>query len=327
MNSISTYNDDLLIRYFCGEAGEKDMEELALWIKEDSRNKDLFEEYARTWRKIDQKTVDEIDVLQEWKRVEHEIINKNFRRPVYLQILRIAAIFLLVAVPTAILLFYLTKPEQQAFVASDGIVEKNLADGTTVILNTGAVLKISSFGDKNRNVNFAGEAYFNVAHDGKKPFIISKDDIRISVVGTSFYLNTAGRYGETEVILDSGIVILYLKDKPSQKVILKPGEKAVIISGKISKKHNTEKNYMAWKTHKFIFENDPLSVIVDQVNKVYKTKIILEDPALAACLVTATFDGQSPASILNVLKATLNLDIASKENSFNITGKGCKSLN
>ncbi len=331
MNTISPYQNDLIIRYLCGEAGEEEIVQLSRWLSESPENQKLFEEYRKSWSEIDRKTVDQIDVQKEWERFEKQAwqtqetktyVNKGWNVS---RMLKMAAIFLLLAVPAFFLIRYYIGITRQSFTATREILEKNLPDGTSVLLNTGSTLKYSSFKGTKREVTLTGEAYFQVAHDQAKPFIISSENVRIAVLGTSFYVNTSGKNGKQEVILDKGRVAFYYMDQPDEQVILNPGEKAEIISGKITKSQNEDQNYMAWKTHRFVFENKALSEILKALNKVYHTDIILTNPELANCLVTATFDRQSPEAILNVLKATLDLTIIQSGNSTQISGNGCKN--
>ena len=325
MTTISPYQNDLIIRYLCGEAGEDEIMQLSQWLNENEENQKIFEEYRKTWSEVDRKSIDRIDVSAEWERLEGQIsepVANRFRTPG--RILRMAAIFLLLAIPAYFLLRYYTKPDQHIYTATQEILEKDLPDGTSVILNSGSTLKFGSFEGPQRDVALNGEAYFQVAHDQNKPFIISSENVRIAVLGTSFYVNTNGKNGKQEVVLDKGRVALYYIEHPGEQIILNPGEKAEIHSGVITKSVNADQNYMSWKTHRFVFENRALPEIIAAINKVYHTNIVLASPDLASCLVTATFDQQTPEAILNVLKATLDLTIQQSGNNIQISGNGCK---
>jgi ferric-dicitrate binding protein FerR (iron transport regulator) len=104
-----------------------------------------------------------------------------------------------------------------------------------------------------------------------------------------------------------------------------PGEKAEINPGrtKIEKDINTDPNYNSWMTQRFIYSNTPLSTIITDLNKVYHSNLRITTPAVSYCLVTATFDHQSPESILHVLQATLDLTISSHGTWTDISGNKC----
>jgi len=183
---------------------------------------------------------------------------------------RIAAVIILIAIPAFLLYFYISKPMPQKFVATTGVSGLQLPDGSEVTLNSGTILYYPSRFTKHiRNVNLFGEAWFEIAHDQKHPFVISCGKIRVEAVGTSFYVNTSNKAGNTEVILVTGKVAVYNEDQPFTRVILAPGEKALIREEdqQISKSVNNDPNFLSWKTRKFTFTNDPMKVIIPALNK------------------------------------------------------------
>ena len=204
-------------------------------------------------------------------------------------------------------------------------METLLPDGSRVTLNIGAVIKYpGNFKGNKRAVSLDGEAYFDVAHNASKPFIIASDGIRVEVKGTSFYINTCSRSGDFELVLTTGEVGLYFENQTGPARILNPGEKAIIHGKQITITTNQDANYMAWKTHKITFSNDPLNSVAATLSKVYQANVCLVNPSLAQCRLTATFDNQSLESVLNVLKATLDIDIRNSGSTVEISGKGCR---
>ena len=86
---------------------------------------------------------------------------------------------------------------------------------------------------------------------------------------------------------------------------------------------NTDQNYRSWMTQRFIYNNTPLVTIVADLNKVYHANLRIATPVISYCLVTATFDHQSPESILHVLQATLDLNISTHGAWTDISGNKC----
>jgi transmembrane sensor len=333
METIPTYYEELLTRYFAGEATGDEMQVLARWIHDSPRNRDLFNEYRKTWDIIDRNRVDStIDVDAEWRKFESGTGERGQQETVriqpfpYRRILKIAAIFLVIAIPSFILYKYLSRPVPKKLEAVQGILKSRLPDGSAVTLNTGALLEFPSiFRRDERDVSLNGEAYFMVTHDSKRPFIIHNGNIRIGVLGTSFYVNTNASSGNVEVILTTGKVSLYYENNPEAGVMLAPGEKAEISkSGQQIRKYlNDDGNYLAWMTGKLVFTNEPLGEIVETLNRVYHANVRLTNEHLAGCRVTVTFRDQSLESILNVLKSTLDVKILSAGSVVEISGRGC----
>ncbi len=150
----------------------------------------------------------------------------------------------------------------------------------------------------------------------------------MEVLGTSFYVSTDAAKGRVEVILTSGKVAVYHKDKPSECIILEPGEKAEFskAEGKISKSENDDVNYMAFKTKKLVFSDTPLSEVVLDLNKVYHSNIKIKNNNLANCPVTTTIDADisNLDGALNILNSTLFIKITKTNSGIEISGNGCK---
>jgi len=364
MEKDSTCFEELIAKYFSGEANPAEISELSAWATENPENELLFRDSRQAWTALESVRVDEkIDVgkaLEE--NIEYRMSNIEYRikksergipsdslkkenispfhhfaislfdkhpvsRTLHLSsfILRAAAVIILLAIPSFLLYRYLSQPAMQELAASTGRMESTLPDGSRVTLNTGAVIRYpEQFKGRKRAVSLDGEAYFDVAHNAFKPFIISTDGIRVEVKGTSFYINTRSMSGDFELVLTTGKVELYFENRQGKSMTMNPGEKAVIHGNRIIITPNQDANYMAWKTHRITFNNDPLNTVAATLTRVYEADIRLADPALAQCRLTATFDNQSLESVLNVLSATLDVDIRNSGSLMEISGKGCR---
>ena len=334
MNNPSTYYTDLISRYLSEECTFEEVNLLTQWIEANPENKKRFEEYSKTWSLIDGSRIDqEVDTDLEWHKLESKISfqakpeKKTVQINFHSVLLRIAAVFLLLALPSLFIIRYITTPGIKELSAQNQVTENNLPDGTVVSLNKGATIEYPErFKGKTRDVKLKGEAFFQVQHEKFKPFIISSGNIAVEVLGTTFYINTDAGNGKMNVILSNGSVAVYYKEDPSRRIVLKPGEKAEIsIAGnEINKIKNEDPNYLAWKTGTLIFNGDPMSVIIPTLNKIYHSDIRLTGSNISGCRVTATFTGQPLDAVLNVLKATLDLQIKYTGATIELSGNGCK---
>ncbi len=360
METTATYYIDLITRYFYGEATPKEITILEGWVKEDPENAEIFSAYYKTWKAVEHAKIESsIDLDYEWNslanrikvsddEVRHstlrfqsantnipsltdrqlnpksKIVNRTSRITYWS--LRIAAIFLLMVIPAFFLYHYYILPGEKQLTASAGVTEHILPDGTVVTLNTGATLTFPArFEGSFRKVKLQGEAWFEVAHDKTKPFIIAAENARIRVVGTTFFVNTHTPGNTKEIILSEGVVRVYYQDKPRTTVLLFPGEKAEMASDgyELMKTNNEDANFLAWKTKHMVFDNTPLTEVVEVLTNVYHTTICLSGNGLGDCMITATFDKQSLESVLNVLKATLDLQVRNSSGGIELTGHGC----
>jgi transmembrane sensor len=340
MEKDRTYFEELIARYLSKEATPAEISELSSWVNEDPENEAVFTESRYTWMAIEEVRITEsADVDEAWETfkdraglgedskpaVSSRQSNTARTIPMYRVLLRIAAVIIILAFPAFHLYKYLQQPEIKEFAAGTGRAGTLLPDGSQVVLNSGAVIKYpEKFKGKKRAVSLDGEAYFDVAHNASKPFIISTDGIRVEVKGTSFYINTHSLNGDFELVLTSGTVELYFENQAGRARVLNPGEKAIIHGDEIIISPNTDANYMAWKTRKITFNNEPLNSVAATLSKVYQANIRLGNASLAQCRLTATFDNQSLESVLNVLRATLDVDVRNSGSLVEISGKGCR---
>jgi len=344
MTDNSTYYTNLITRYFSGEITEEELRLLSGWLITDPKHEDLFSKIHKTWMLVEkQKVYSAIDMEKDWnafqlkmntfkgrketpKVVKLNSDNKNRRSP-FLAKWRSAAAVVVLLVSSFLLYYYITKPENIVVMAQGANMEKQLPDGSVVSLHTGSQITYpEKFSSATRNVELKGEAYFKVAHDKTKPFIVASGDARVKVLGTEFNVNTNTTAGSMEIVLTTGKVSVYYKTKPQEKVLLMPGEKAELISEQkqIRKSPNTDPNYMAWKSRILVFDNETLTKVINTLQNVYQTPIKLADQKLSGCRVTASFNDQSLQSVLEVLKETLDLQVKQNKKVVEISGNGCK---
>ena len=241
-------------------------------------------------------------------------------------IIKIAAVLILIAIPTFLLFRYFSNSQELSVTAMGQLMETHLPDGTVVSLNRGSTIEYPKhFRGKTREIKLKGEAYFAIKHDEKSKFVIATGNVRIEDIGTSFYVNTNKADGMMEVILTEGEASVYFDDNPSGQVFILPGEKVDIrmMENHIEKSINQDVNYLAWKTKRLIFSDNTLSEVVAVLNKVYHSDIRLSGANMNNCRLTAIFDNQSLESVFNVIKSTLNVSIISNGSTFEISGNEC----
>jgi transmembrane sensor len=353
MENIPTYYADLITKYFAGEIPDEELRILKIWLQSDPEYQKLFEEYRNIWLVIEKSKIDSTDLSAEWNKLESRIKESQKSEvrsqkvgiikskldlttlPLYSNFkinhgfnwaFRIAAVFLLIAIPSFLLFRYFNNSFKNVITAQNQMVNTNLPDGTSVSLNSGSTIEFSeNFKASRREVKLTGEAYFSVKHDEKSKFVIVNGNVRIEDIGTSFYVNTNKSVGQMEVILTEGKATVYFKDNPSGQVVITPGERVDIwqAGNNIIKSINQDENYLAWKTRRFVFSNNTLPVVVALLNKVYHSDIRISGNNLNNCRLSAIFDNQSLESVLNVIKSTLDVSIISNDMYIEISGNKC----
>lgn len=157
------------------------------------------------------------------------------------------------------------------------VIHIKLTDGSTVWLNAGSSITYPVvFNESSRKVSMTGEAYFDIAHDKRKPFIVYKKGVvNIEVLGTRF--NVAAYQQQAKVTLLEGSVKIAADSLQSQKgkfKMLKPGQQAVVNKEEIQLAGADVAQQTAWKEGYFSFKNDDLSSVLSQLAVWYDLEII-----------------------------------------------------
>ena len=152
-----------------------------------------------------------------------------------------------------------------------------LVDGTKVWLNAASSIEFPvKFVGARRSVKLKGEAYFEVAKDKAKPFIVNAAGTEVEVLGTHFNVSAYEDDKKVTTTLLEGAVRL---KKGAEAKLLQPGQEAVVNSGSndIDVKKADLEQVMGWKNGYFIFNDaTPVTVIMKEVARWYDVDIELQ---------------------------------------------------
>ncbi|SEO16082.1 FecR family protein [Niastella yeongjuensis] len=162
-----------------------------------------------------------------------------------------------------------------------------LPDSSDVWLNAGSSIRYpTAFTGAERKVELQGEAYFEVAHNAHKPFIVSKGSTTVQVLGTHFNVNA---YDDEEAIkttlLEGSVKVVLSAGRNPQSAILKPGQQAIAIGSPVTTAHSllTINNspdldqVIAWRKGIFNFENADLKAVMRQLERWYDIQVAYEN--------------------------------------------------
>ena len=126
-----------------------------------------------------------------------------------------------------------------------------LSDGTLVWMNSGTTFKFpQQFGtaSKTREVEVIGEAYFEVAENKQKPFIVNTPSVRVKVLGTHFNVSSYANDTRTETTLMEGEVDVFKGSQKTNPLKLRPNQQAVFQKSSKSLERNTVKasDFNSW---------------------------------------------------------------------------------
>nr|WP_295921559.1 FecR domain-containing protein [uncultured Dyadobacter sp.] len=210
------------------------------------------------------------------------------------------------------------------------VVRHKLPDGSVVTMRPKATITYrTAFANDKRTVLFSGEGFFDVKKDKTRPFHIKSGEMVIRVLGTSFNVKAIESQKKFQVDVLTGSVQVTAPDEKAdpQQVVLKPQQQA---SFELGSKRLTSKTLPVqikkeiYEPVTIVFEETPLSRVIEQLEKRFNVSITLTNPALARCGLTANFESQSFTSIMEVLCASLEVTYTISDNTISISGEPCE---
>ncbi|CAM3738638.1 FecR family protein [Flavobacterium chungbukense] len=177
-----------------------------------------------------------------------------------------------------------------------------LADGTKVYLNAVSSIKYpTQFNGDKRIVELDGEAYFEVAKNKSKPFVVKSDKQSIEVLGTHFNVHSYNNESVIKTTLLEGSVAVTYKN---QKSILKPGQQSDVSDNfsKIKVREVDTEEAVAWKNGRFKFDNADLKNVMRQLERWYGIKVEYRGDVSDVRFNGGTFRNKNLSEVLKVLE-------------------------
>jgi transmembrane sensor len=184
--------------------------------------------------------------------------------------------------------------------------ELRLSDGTHVRLAPASRLSLSSdYASDRRDVYLDGEAYFDVVHDAGKPFTVFAGNASARDIGTTFAVRNYPEDGAVQVVVRSGEVAL------SGVGRLGAGDLGRLnADGRTSIRRGVNLDHvLGWLDGSLAYADAPLGRVLEDMHRWYDVDVRLADSALATLPFTGTLDDVSPTAALELVAATLGLDL------------------
>jgi len=302
--------EDLLIKYIVGEADEQERKQLEDWLAADSENRKSYDRVKTIWENSKIPGAAKVpDIEAAWQRFkvkrgevqELPKANMTLRKGGQWKKISMAAAAVLIVL-SGFLLYWNTPVKYETLAQTEMVT---LPDHSVITLNNNSKLSYSrSFNKKERVVNLEGEAFFDVAKNPEKPFLIHVEDVDVKVLGTSF--NVRSTTALTEVSVETGIVNV---TKGKQIYTLRANEKLVIsktnepvMVGKIE-----NKLYQYYRTNVFVCDSTPLAELLNCLSDAYGVTIKVENPLLMRQPLNAKYSKtDSVQDILKTVAQTLS---------------------
>ncbi|MBC7776559.1 MAG: FecR domain-containing protein [Phycisphaerae bacterium] len=319
--------DELIAKHLTGEMAAEEQALLEKWLVESPDNRQYFDQMQRLWQKSDlgkralSKPLDVEDALLRTKaKIQHKPVKAKVVPMAFWRYAAAAVILLLVGA----FWFFQQNADTPTvqLAAAENPLRDTLSDGSVVSINQYSSLS-ATFTKKSRQVKMKGEAYFEVAHNASKPFVIEVQQVQVTVVGTKFNIDNRSDPNWVIVSVVEGKVRV---QSGGQSEFLTAGEQARIDcqSGQFIKTQTKPSgNESAWANHQFKFEDTPLSEVIPMLEKAYNVKINLTNKELENCHLSAPFNNQPIERIIVIIAETFSLEIKHLNGQYFLDGPSC----
>lgn len=321
--------DEYLLQYFSEELTVEKRLELIQRIENDSQLKAEFIrlQNLNTVMQLSPYPTDGEEGIRQFKVFSNQI-KRNKQKKLFINIAKYAAIALILIVSTIWVTLYLSNiimepAMNRLHVPAGQRAQITLQDGTEVWLNAQSTLIYPSHFSKNRRtVEITGEAFFDVAQEKKRPFIVSTQHIEMKVLGTQFNVYSYPDAGYIQTDLIEGSVKIYHPNNEKNGIILKPNEQVVIRDNDMIVSNTNNPEHMLWRNGIYAFTNERLITIIEKLQLYYDIKIVVEDPEIFNVRYTGKFRQRDGIDeILHILQKiqTFNIERDRENNIITLT--------
>jgi transmembrane sensor len=186
-----------------------------------------------------------------------------------------------------------------------------LVDGSLMVLGPASFASIAAdFGRSDRRVDIRGDAYFEVAHRVSSPFVVHVGQAVIRDVGTRFAVRGDVAQGVTVAVAE-GAVSLSTNDSVSPHLLLQAGQRGAVRPDRPPERLGAGgvNEDLAWMRGQLVFRESPMTEVVSSLRRWYGIDLRFEDRSFATRHITATFSGEPPERVIEVIRLALGARI------------------
>ncbi len=194
-----------------------------------------------------------------------------------------------------------------------------LQDGSLVVVNTSSRLEVSQSAQARRVKLDEGEAWFKVAKDASRPFVVSAGDVRVRAVGTAFSVRR--RNDGADVQVTDGTVEVWSEARAGKRAKVPAGTRMFVsdeVGGQgLVRDPAAIERQLAWREGVLKFDGSTLREAADEFNRYNQTKLQI-DPAIADEKVVGLFNTDEPDMFARVVSMTFGANVEKKDGRIHI---------
>lgn len=299
-----TQNELKCVRYITCEMSKHDRSIFEIELTLDDELKAIYEEFKKAWLNYP------LPATQ--NKVNKDIKNKKPKSSQKSTVRKVLISSTLLLVILGSTYTYLSSQETYYTNFKKAIKGETfsltLPDSSKIILNSLSEIKYKNDFLNKREVWLTGQAFFNVTKDSSSPFIVHTEDFEITVLGTSFDVDSQSL--QRSISLVEGKVKVLLKETEDE-INLLPNEQVVWNSStkEVYKRNFDVTTVLAWQEHTLIFDNIPLKDALKNIDQFYGVNLVIQDPILAQQKITGAFKDQNLDELFISLAFIANVKI------------------
>jgi transmembrane sensor len=309
---------DLIVKFFAGEITDDEFSILKAWLNESTDNRRIFDHENELWQETSFQTINEhYNIEHGWKSLSTRLgIGKGKKlhvkvmsRASYIVLVSAACFACVIAIGSLLLQSQKSKPAVIPSALTTITTREGekahvvLPDSTEVVLNSGSTIKYDAgFNQKDRIVAFSGEAFFDVATNHDKPFIVKLEHMNVVATGTRFNIFSFSNENRVETTLVEGSINVSVAGK--EPVRMKSGEQMVyfVKSGDYKLSEVATDTYTSWKENKLRFNDTPFEEVLRRIGRKYNVRFEVTSHDLLQLRYTATFIDESIEEVMQMLQ-------------------------
>ncbi len=294
-----------------GEMPASRRAELDAWLEADSRHRGAFLRAQAAW-----KVLDRLNILP------HEDLDVPPSRQVRLS--RRGALIgggaAIVGAAAAVGIF--RNGQDQIRTAIGEIRRVPLDDGSVAAINTDSELNVAFKPDLREITLAKGEAWFDVAKDRRRPFVVAAGDVRVRAVGTAFSVRR--RDSGADVLVTEGVVETWMVGAEGRGKRIAAGAKIFVsdLAGpsKLVVGHSGIDRTLAWRSGEIALNGETLGDAATEFNR-YNTRRVTVDPSFLERRLVGWFHTNDPETFARAAAATLGANVVAGNDEIHIAPK------
>jgi ferric-dicitrate binding protein FerR (iron transport regulator) len=337
---MSHIDREQLQRYLSGEASPEDAARVEAWLAEDPGRwgelaklddekacaalgqAEVERAGADTWARLRKDVGDEAQ-LGELRRLRqpHGTPRFSFSSSRWTTGLQVAAALVIAAGAGTAMAVWLGSRQAASApavrVAATGAGERatfRLSDGTGVMLGVASTLRYpANFGEDSREVSVEGEAYFDVIHDARRPFVVHAGQLVAKDLGTQFTVRLyPGDPGARVVVREGRVAIRALQG--TRTTVVAPGQQGrLALDGAVALTTADTTAVFAWLMGRLVLRSVPLRDALSDLGRWFDLEFRLANSGLGDIPLTVSLTSQPTPATLRTLAAALGLELSQQD--------------